>query len=320
MPFSKRSGRKRSTGSTKASRRTRSRTPSAQGPCSPRRAPLRADPMPCLRQEQISRQSLHHAREARGRGRPGAGGLQQLHAAGSHEERRTERPDPERREVAQLQEWFETHWNEASEVAVIDLTPYAPVFAIRRLREGPAAVLPGARADRDRVGRDTVAHVPDVDRYQKEAYWALMKIARQHGGAFLCDGVGLGKTFVGLMLIERLILHEGKRVALFAPKAAKEGVWEPHLRRWLPHIGGVGGGADFSNLAVFSHTDLGRKGDFPERFQRIANSLTSSSSTRRTTSAIRAAGVTPTGESNRRATTACSSCSTTRNAPRPCSC
>ena len=57
---------------------------------------------------------------------------------------------------------------------------------------------------------------------------------------------------------------------LFAPKAAKESVWEPHLRRWLPHIGGVGGGADFSNLAVFSHTDLGRKGDFPERFQRIA--------------------------------------------------
>src|SRR5690606_4144528 len=49
----------------------------------------------------------------------------------------------------------------------------------------------------------------------------------------------------------------------------KEGVWEPHLREWLPHIGGVGGGADFSNLAVFSHTDLGRKGDFPERFQRI---------------------------------------------------
>ena len=48
----------------------------------------------------------------------------------------------------------------------------------------------------------------------------------------------LARPFVGLMLIERLILHEGKRVALFAPKAAKEGVWEPHLRRWLPHIGG----------------------------------------------------------------------------------
>ena len=64
---------------------------------------------------------------------------------------------------------------------------------------------------------------PRLDRYQKEAYWALMKIARQHGGAFLCDGVGLGKTFVGLMLIERLVLHEGKRVVLFAPKRCERG-------------------------------------------------------------------------------------------------
>ena len=82
---------------------------------------------------------------------------------------------------------------------------------------------------------------PKLDRYQQEAYWALMKIARQHGGAFLCDGVGLGKTFVGLMLIERLVLHEGKRVVLFAPKAVKESVWVPELKRHLAHIGGVDG-------------------------------------------------------------------------------
>ncbi len=72
------------------------------------------------------------------------------------------------------------------------------------------------------------------------------------------------------MLIERMVLREGRHIVPFAPKAATEGVWEPHLREWLPHIGGVGGGADFSNLAVFSHTDLGRRGDFPERFRRIA--------------------------------------------------
>jgi hypothetical protein len=47
----------------------------------------------------------------------------------------------------------------------------------------------------------------------------------------------------------------------------KTAVWEPHLRDLLPHIGG---GADFSNLAVFSHTDPNRKGEFPERFPRIA--------------------------------------------------
>lgn len=177
------------------------------------------------------------------------------------------------REVAQLQEWFESHWKDASAVtdAVIDTISrhtrlYMPfdIYA-KALQE----FFRGHELTASEWDETRSKMFPRIDRYQKEAYWALMKIARQHGGAFLCDGVGLGKTFVGLMLIERLVLHEGKRVVLFAPKAAKEGVWEPHLREWLPHIGGVGGGADFSNLAVFSHTDLGRKGDFPERFRRI---------------------------------------------------
>jgi superfamily II DNA or RNA helicase len=177
------------------------------------------------------------------------------------------------REVAQLQEWFEEHWEEASDVseAVIETIErhthlFQPfdVYA-KALQE----FFSGHELTATEWDETSSKMFPCLDRYQQEAYWALMKIARQHGGAFLCDGVGLGKTFVGLMLIERLILHEGKRVVLFAPKGAKEGVWEPHLRKWLPHIGGVGGNADFSNLAVFSHTDLGRKGDFPERFQRI---------------------------------------------------
>ena len=178
------------------------------------------------------------------------------------------------REVAQLQEWFEAHWKESKEVtsAVIETVErqtraYSPfeVYgkALQEFFRGHELTATEWDETQSRMfGR--------LDRYQQEAYWALMKIARQHAGAFLCDGVGLGKTFVGLMLIERLVLHEGKRVVLFAPKAAKEAVWEPHLREWLPHIGGVGGGADFSNLAVFSHTDLTRKGDFPDRFRRIA--------------------------------------------------
>ncbi len=177
------------------------------------------------------------------------------------------------REVAQLQEWFEEHWENARDVtdSIIETVSrhtqlYMPfdVYA-KALQE----FFSGHELTATEWDESRSKMFPNLDRYQQEAYWALMKIARQHGGAFLCDGVGLGKTFVGLMLIERLVLHEGKRVVLFAPKAAKEGVWWPHLREWLPHIGGVGGNADFSNLAVFSHTDLNRKGDFPERFQRI---------------------------------------------------
>ena len=176
------------------------------------------------------------------------------------------------REVAQLQDWFEHHWHQANDVT----DELANTVKRHTRRYSPFEVYAKALHEFFR-GHELTATEWDetrsrmfhhLDRYQQEAYWALMKIVRQHGGAFLCDGVGLGKTFVGLMLIERLILHEGKRVVLFAPKAAKEGVWEPHLRDWLPHIGS---GADFSNLAVFSHTDLNRSGDFPERFRRIAD-------------------------------------------------
>ena len=178
------------------------------------------------------------------------------------------------REVAQLQEWFNDHWEDAKDITedilkVIsrhtqEFSPF-DIYA-RALHE----FFKGHVMTASEWEESESKMFSNLDRYQKEAYWILMKIARQHGGAFLCDGVGLGKTFVGLMLIERLILHENKRVVLFAPKGAKEGVWEPHLKDWLPHIGGIGGGSDFSNLAVFSHTDLNRKGDFPDRFKRIA--------------------------------------------------
>lgn len=179
------------------------------------------------------------------------------------------------REVAQLQEWFEHHWDKAKDVSedILNLisrhthayTPFEVYTkALYEFFRGHEMTDSEWEESRSRV-------FSQLDRYQKEAYWAMMKIARQHGGAFLCDGVGLGKSFVGMMLIERMVLREGKRVVLLAPKAAKEAVWEPHLKEWLPHIGGFGGGADFSNLVVLNHTDLDKKGDFPERLQRIAD-------------------------------------------------
>ena len=177
--------------------------------------------------------------------------------------------------VALLQRWFDDHWAQAQ-----DVTPDILKVVERHVREySPFLVYAKAlheffRGHEITAGEwdQTRSHMfPKLDRYQQEGYWSLMKIARQHGGAFLCDGVGLGKTFVGLMLIERLILHENRRVVLFAPKATKEAVWQPLLSHLLPHIGGIDGGGDYSNLAVFSHTDLGRGGSFPARFARITD-------------------------------------------------
>lgn len=176
-------------------------------------------------------------------------------------------------DVAQLQAWFNAHWEQGVDVSddvlktilrhTHEYTPFE--VYMRAMQE----FFYGHELTASEWEETESSMFKYLDRYQKEGYWNLEKIARQHGGAFLSDGVGLGKTFVGLMLIERLIVRDNKRVVLFAPKAAKEAVWEPHLRKYLGHIGGISDAVDFSSLAVFAHTDLSRKG-FRERFRRIA--------------------------------------------------
>lgn len=172
------------------------------------------------------------------------------------------------RPVTVLQEWYEEHWHEAEDVTPEILKTierhtreYAPfdVYA-KALQE----FFRGHELTADEWERTKSRIYPVLDQYQREGYGDQINIARRYRGAFLCDGVGLGKTYVGLMVIERLIELERKRVALFVPKAARDSVWEAALRRYLPHISG-----DFSNLVVFNHTDLLRGGDYQRRLDRV---------------------------------------------------
>ncbi|MBI3461757.1 MAG: hypothetical protein HY000_01670 [Planctomycetes bacterium] len=173
-----------------------------------------------------------------------------------------------------LQEWYEDHWNNAEDVTpeilrVIErhtreYTPFEVYAkALQEFLRGHEMTASEWELAGPHNGGSRVYSV--LDQYQKEGYHALVKIGRQFGGAFLCDGVGLGKTFIGLMLIERLIVHERKRVVLIVPKSGRDPVWEPAIHHYLPHIGS----RDYSNLAIFNQTDLQRAGEFPDRLKRI---------------------------------------------------
>ncbi len=181
------------------------------------------------------------------------------------------------RQVSSLQEWYDLHWNNAEEISeellrvierhTCEYTPFEVYArALQWLIRGHEMTVDEWERLPGKEGGSRM--LPVLDQYQVDGYHQLMKVAQQHRGAFLCDGVGLGKTFIGLMLIERLAVKESKRVVLFAPKSAVESVWKPAIKRYLPHVGGLAAG-DFSNLVIFSHTDLGRGGDFPERFKRV---------------------------------------------------
>jgi superfamily II DNA or RNA helicase len=172
-----------------------------------------------------------------------------------------------RREVEILQQWFEEHWNNAEDVSeellkVIErqIHEYSPfeVYA-KSLQE----FFRGHEMTAGEWEKSASKVYPKLDQYQKEGYQAILKIANQHNGAFLCDGVGLGKTLIGLMVIERLI-YERKRVLLLVPKAARKPVWEKHIDRYAKYLRGP-----YSNLLVYNHTDLLRKGEYPEDFARL---------------------------------------------------
>ena len=177
-----------------------------------------------------------------------------------------------RREVEVLQEWYERHWELAEDVTTDILRTikrhtalYSPfdVYAralhefFRRHEMTDYEWLTAGAASGSKM-------YPILDYYQQEGFHELISISDQYHGAFMCDGVGLGKTFIGLMLIEYLIKKHRKRVALFVPKAAREAVWEDKLRKYLPELFG-----EYSNLAIYNHTDLLRGGTYPERLRRL---------------------------------------------------
>lgn len=160
--------------------------------------------------------------------------------------------------VAVLQEWYEERWEEAEDVSVELLQTierhvkdYLPFDVYARSLQ---VYFSGHEETATEWEKDTSKLYPVLARYQRDGYGALLKRAGKYGGAFLCDGVGLGKTFIGLMLIERFVQYESKNVALFVPKSAKAPVWERELRNRLPDVF-----KGFSRLKIFSHTDLTRE-------------------------------------------------------------
>lgn len=159
--------------------------------------------------------------------------------------------------VAVLQEWYNEHWEEAEDISAELLTvierhvhDYIPfdVYA-RSLQQ----YFLGHEESASEWEKNNSRIYPVLAKYQQDGYNALIKRANKYGGALLCDGVGLGKTFIGLMLIERFVIHENKNVALFVPKAAKAPVWERELQKRLPDLF-----KGYSRLKIFSHTDLTR--------------------------------------------------------------
>ena len=126
--------------------------------------------------------------------------------------------------VDELQAWFETQWEASTDIteAVLkiletqtrEFTPYE--VYLRSMYE----YFKGREETVSEWEKEHSAIYKILSQYQKDGYNNLVEIADKYSGAVLCDDVGLGKTFIGLMLIERYVKQERRNVVLVVPAAA----------------------------------------------------------------------------------------------------
>ena len=158
-------------------------------------------------------------------------------------------------DVASLQGWFDAHWEEAADItdAVLatienhcrEYTPYQVYLkSMHDYFKSHEQSISDWEQNESRV-------FPQLSQYQRDGYNTLLRIAEKYRGAFLCDGVGLGKTYVGMMLIERLVYKELKRVVLIVPAATRLPVWEAAIRQYLPDL--IGG---FLPFKIINHSEI----------------------------------------------------------------
>ena len=102
-------------------------------------------------------------------------------------------------EVKQLQVWYEAHWEVSEEITediIKIISRHTEAWSPFDVYTHSLRELFRNREDTSTVWEETESVIFKVRSISREAYWSLIKIANRFQGAFLCDGVGLGKTFV----------------------------------------------------------------------------------------------------------------------------
>lgn len=162
--------------------------------------------------------------------------------------------------IGKLSEWYDARWEEASEVKAEllrtierHLKEYSPFEVYAKALH---TYFKGREKPADEWEENESVIYRTLSQYQKDGYHAALQIADTWNGALICDGVGSGKTYIGLMLLERY-LRDNKRVLLITPKSVAESVWNSQVSRQLR--------SEYGRLLrehydIKLHTDLGRQG------------------------------------------------------------
>ncbi|HET6387103.1 MAG TPA: phospholipase D-like domain-containing protein, partial [Armatimonadota bacterium] len=165
-------------------------------------------------------------------------------------------------QTAQLDAWYEARWAEAAEDVVTEdlleeirrqLELYDPYILYLK-----ALYLWGK--DRQGAPEDAPTRLLGLlDKHQEEGYYQALRILERDHGVMICDGVGLGKSFIALALMDHYC-RAGKNVLLLAPKNILTNSWDGYLKEYLARYR-----SPFGNIHEMPMTELGFKaGDLPQ--------------------------------------------------------
>ncbi len=130
--------------------------------------------------------------------------------------------------VEQVKRWFDDLWELAEP---FDL---AAMYEARYAEYPPYLIY--LRVLWERYGHELSdeAHGGPIrlTTFQEDGIWRTERILEKRHGALVCDGVGLGKTFVGGEILRRTIYEKRQRALLISPASLRDGTWARFLDRF----------------------------------------------------------------------------------------
>ena len=133
-----------------------------------------------------------------------------------------------------LRAWYEERWEEAQADVVTDqvlaeirrqIDLYDPYYLYLK-------ALSAWGQDRQGISLCSPPMEDILDEHQRQGYLQALKILERQHGVMVCDGVGLGKSFIALALMQHFC-RAGERVLLIAPKNIIDNSWKEYIDKHL---------------------------------------------------------------------------------------
>lgn len=132
-------------------------------------------------------------------------------------------------------DWFDELWAEAAEFKddlLALLYPPAEEYDPQTIFRRALIELYGDQIERE-AGNQIMPGGITLTRFQEEGYRRAKRILDEFGGVIYADGVGTGKTSIGLRFVEEYAKEHGLYTLVVAPAQLRESHWDTAIRQNL---------------------------------------------------------------------------------------